>query len=155
MESWSEEALVKRKSALFLDVDGVLNNYTTKEKLANGITGIDPVNVANLNKIIQRVDVEIVLSSTWRLFYSLSDLNRVFKRAGFEGEIRSRTIEIMAAYNRGEEIQEWLAKHPDVTYFVILDDDNDMDHLIDHLVQIDPEVGLTETDAKKALLFLL
>jgi hypothetical protein len=61
----------------------------------------------------------------------------------------------MAAYHRGEEIQAWLTENPDVTQFVILDDDSDMAHLIDHLVQTDHKVGLTAADVKKASLFLI
>ncbi len=146
---------MKRKPVVFLDIDGVLNNYTTRQVLPAGGIGIDPVNVTNLNKLIERVDVEIVLSSTWRLMYSLSSFNRLLERMGFKGQVWERTIEIMAAYNRGEEIQEWLDRHPDVTNFVILDDDNDMAHLIDHLVQTDAKVGLTIEDVKKAVLFLM
>lgn len=144
-----------RKRVVFLDVDGVLNNYTTRQVLPAGGIGIDPVNVTNLNKLIECVDVDIVLSSTWRLLYSLSSLNRLLQQVGFKGRVLERTIEIMAAYNRGEEIQEWLDRYPDVTQFVILDDDNDMDHLIDHLVQTDPKVGLTMEDVEKALLLLI
>ncbi len=144
-----------RKRVVFLDVDGVLNNYTTRQVLPAGGIGIDPVNVTNLNELIDRVNVDIVLSSTWRLSYSLSSFNRLLERMGFKGQVWERTIEIMAAYNRGEEIQEWLDRHPEVTQFVILDDDNDMAHLIDHLVQTDAKVGLTMEDVEKALLLLI
>ncbi len=146
---------MKRKPVIFLDIDGVLNNHNTKERLPSGVFGIDPVNVANLNKLIQNIDIEIVLSSTWRLCYPLPVINGFLKAVGFKGLVMSRTESIIAAYHRGEEIQAWLNKNPDVDSFVILDDDSDMAHLIDHLVQTNPEVGLTVEDINKVLLFLL
>jgi hypothetical protein len=52
---------------------------------------------------------------------------------------------------RGVEIAEWLDDHPEVTHFVILDDDQDMEDLMDHLILIDPEVGLTDADADEVI----
>ncbi len=147
---------MKHKSVIFLDIDGVLNNYTTKERLPDGTFGIDPINVDVLNTLIQHVvGVKIVLSSTWRIYNTLPVIQGWLEAMGFKGCLTSRTIEIIAAYDRGEEIQAWLTENPDVTSFVILDDDNDMAHLIDHLVQTDPKTGLTEEDVMKALAILI
>ena len=46
---------------------------------------------------------------------------------------------------RGNEIQQWLDIHKeyDVEDFIILDDDSDMEHLIDHLIQTDSILGIT------------
>ena len=57
---------------------------------------------------------------------------------------------------RGLEIQKWLDDNPqgENVVFVILDDDSDMEHLMDRLVQTDHEFGLTQEDAGKAILML-
>ena len=54
---------------------------------------------------------------------------------------------------RGEEIKEWLTTHgKNVSHYVIFDD---MDHMLpeqqSHFVQTNPEVGITEDDANKAI----
>jgi len=53
---------------------------------------------------------------------------------------------------RGDEIEAWLNEHPEVKKFVILDDDNDMRNLMDHLIQTDfYKKGLTSELADKAI----
>jgi hypothetical protein len=53
---------------------------------------------------------------------------------------------------RGHEIADWLDRHPEVRGFVILDDDGDMAHLKDSLVQTKlHDGGLTEELADRAI----
>jgi hypothetical protein len=63
---------------------------------------------------------------------------------------------------RGVEIQQWLDEHPDVTNYVILDDDSDMlEHQmknfvvtfdnVDHPDSVDIGYGLTKICAEKAI----
>lgn len=56
--------------------------------------------------------------------------------------------------DRGKEIQAWLDLHPDVTDFVIIDDRNDMQPNMNHLVQTVLKDGLTEELAAKAIKIL-
>lgn len=56
---------------------------------------------------------------------------------------------------RGDEIARWLATACDVTAFVILDDDNDMDGLLPRLVQTDAARGLGDREVADALAMLL
>ena len=56
--------------------------------------------------------------------------------------------------HRGTEIKEWMEKHPEVTSFVILDDDDDMEPFKNRLVQTDMRFGLSELDANKAISLL-
>ena len=57
---------------------------------------------------------------------------------------------------RGEEIKEWLTKHgKHVSHYVIIDDmDNMLPEQQSHFVQTNPEVGITEDDANKAIVIL-
>ena len=50
---------------LFLDIDGVLNNYDTTER-CQGFIGIDPDKVKLLKHIIDVTHAEIILTSTWK-----------------------------------------------------------------------------------------
>jgi hypothetical protein len=57
---------------------------------------------------------------------------------------------------RGMEVQEWLnTKGKKVSHYVILDDmDNMLPEQQNHFVQTNPEVGITEEDAEKAIAIL-
>ncbi len=105
----------KFKKVLFLDIDGVVNHHETHER-HQGFIGIDR-NIAPLvAKIIAETDCDVVLSSTWRVH-----------KAGRE-EVSERVapfqdITPILGKSRGEEIQAWLDKHPEVERYAILDDD--------------------------------
>ena len=57
---------------------------------------------------------------------------------------------------RGMEIKEWLDKHViEVSRYVIIDDmDNFLPEQKSHFVLTDPEVGITDEDADKAIKIL-
>lgn len=105
---------------LFLDIDGVVNcKHTTQRH--RGTIGIDPYMAFLVGKITLNVpDLKVVLSSSWRNFED--------GRAEVERQVcklhdvtPSRLMGI-----RGEEINQWLQEHPEVTRYAILDDDSDM-----------------------------
>lgn len=128
------------KSVLFLDIDGVLNSdrYRYGHELAVPADDmIDPSAVETLNHMTCRWDLKIVVSSSWRV---LPDLEGILRAKGVRAEIIGKTPVRPAP--RGEEIGQWLADHPEVAAYVILDDDGDMGDLRDHLVQTDYRYGL-------------
>lgn len=51
---------------------------------------------------------------------------------------------------RGPEVARYLADHPEVTRFVILDDHDDLDPYLDRLVLVDRAVGITDADCANA-----
>ena len=54
--------------------------------------------------------------------------------------------------HRGTEIKRWLDDHPEVTHYVILDDDNDMlEEQFEHFVQTSWTEGLNEECSDKAI----
>jgi len=126
---------------IFLDIDGVLNNYYTLGEGANW----DPDLVKILNRIIKETKAEIVLSSTWRQITQYCDIIKNDMKIKYIGE----TPKLWE--KRGVEIQTWLDENPGVEKFVILDDDSDMVHLMPHLLQTDGEFGLTNEIADEAI----
>ena len=54
------------RRVIYLDVDGVLNNGSTKELSPDGWTGISPGKVKILRRILDATGAELVLTSTWR-----------------------------------------------------------------------------------------
>ena len=134
---------------VFLDIDGVLNNPNTRR---GSILSLDPVCIANLNRITRETGARIVVSSTWRRFDGIND---ILGHRGIIAEIIWITPDLDR--DRGSEIAEWLrysTRFFDVSGVVILDDDNDMGRLSDHLVQTDPVIGLSDADADRAVQIL-
>ncbi len=129
---------------LFLDFDGVLNSTDWFQRSGGDWNGhrdtlLDPKAVQVLNEIVA-ADVKVVVSSTWRLIHKLPKLKDLLAQAGFSGRVIGTTPSIPYS-KRQEEIQSWLNRHPEVTAYVILDDDGDA-VIPGHFVQTDNTWGL-------------
>lgn len=133
----------KYKCVIFLDIDGVLNdpdsagysyagNY--RGTIAAGHSVICEDMAAMLKRIVQASGGEIILTSSWRIYYhdtqdgSLEQVSerfrmllRIFDKFGLS--ISGATEEIgFDSSSRPSEIRQWLTDKPDVERFVILDD---------------------------------
>jgi len=126
---------------IFLDIDGVLNNYSTPGECLCWESSL----VKILKRVIRETGAEIVLSSTWRKIERHCDIITDDMQINYIG----RTPSLYK--KRGIEIQAWLDDNPGVEKFIILDDDSDMVHLIPHLLQTDGEFGLTNEIADEAI----
>lgn len=128
--------------------------------------------VDNLKYIIDKTDAQIVISSTWRVTHLPNAFPKMFAVYGWKNAPvidktpRIYNIQNEIDYNqnlpfgkrceRGHEIQYWLDRHPEVTNYVILDDNSDMlESQSEHFVQTDERVGLSREDAEKAIKILL
>jgi len=128
---------------IFLDIDGVLNSDTDFFELqkfghpVNEIKGSKVINrghLALLQQIIEDTDAKIVLSSTWRMHYSLDDMHEMFAARDFElgrEVFHDITPQLSRGFSdnhyrhRGAEIRDYLDAHPEIEKFVILDDKDD------------------------------
>ena len=159
---------------VFLDIDGVLNHSATRHNVSPTTTEplpipIEPACMARLNQLIAETSAKIVISSSWRLFARWQDLGPALVRHGLVAEVIGETPDLpnntawlanwqvrkgtpfeFDRLERGWEIAEWLAAHPEVTAFVILDDVSDMDALIPWLVLTHPNDGLDDPDVERA-----
>ncbi len=162
---------------LFMDCDGVLNSaqsahffHRERQKAKAGDPAfLDalgrralreeefcPIAVSNLLYILEEVpDLEIVVSSTWRMGRTLEELKTLFGKIGVDPKRVIGKTPALYGKERGIEIQAWLDDWQGnvggvlmpVDEFVIVDDSSDMAHLMPHLVQTDCYVGL---DFRKA-----
>jgi len=139
---------------LFLDFDGVLNSHqsctfwhnkrdqskwenemysswtgTLKEYLAHEFC---PIALSNMEELCRRIpELKIVVSSTWRLGETVESLKKILAPAKL---VSDAIIDVTPHFrwrggdevNRGHEIKHWLDAHPEVTDYVIVDDDRDM-----------------------------
>ena len=120
---------------IFLDIDGVLNCSKTPNP-RNLPYVVDKRLLANLHKLIRMTDAKVVLSSTWRV-----DPVGIFaaKHRGIP------FVDVCPDFPRSprrKEIRRWLAAHPHVERFVVIDDqDDELDDL--PLFQPSSTTGLT------------
>ena len=158
------------RKVIFLDIDGVLNPkwWERKEKADRFGCLFDAKAVANLAKIVEETEAEIVVSSSWKLM-GLQTLQDMWKERKLPGNIIDITPNYMsdelllnADMNdtdidsldiRGIEIKGWLVLHgADVSNYVIIDDMDDiLSEQQSHFVQTDPEFGITNDDVKKVV----
>ena len=145
---------------IFLDIDGVVNTLMiSREPIGNGrgqikrgefyfdLCSPSDGRVSNtqavlwLEKICRDNNCKIVLSSTWRHNYALA-VNALYN-SGLSRDIKFIGKTPYLGTERGEEIAAFLRGHPEITSFVILDDD--MGDLIEHLVKTDVHTGINMT----------
>jgi hypothetical protein len=153
------------RRVVFLDFDGVLNSDAFFARRQNRYRPeeLDEDAVARLATLVARTGAVVVVSSTWRLGYSLEDLRRILAKHGFAEEVAGVTPVIeheeerfVRQTPRGLEIQAWLDAQPEPPEaFVILDDQADMEHLADRLVQTDLATGLEDAHVEAAVVLLL
>lgn len=135
---------------IFLDIDGVfvtgdyiVSRYNLTGK-SNGRV-FDPSTINRFNKIIETVDPDIVISSTWRMGRSVDDLSKLLLEYGFKNaRVVGKTITTNHGI-RGIEIQEYLNQLSVKPFkFCIIDDDTDMEHLMPYLIKTEFNTGITD-----------
>ena len=145
---------------IFLDIDGVLNSSAwledqyKKGRSVSMVREFDRAAIGNLNRVVLGTGAKVVISSTWRLLYSLDHITGMLLDFGFKGVVIDKTPEIFRGA-RGYEIEKWMKEHR-VTpgQVVILDDSSDMGDLGGRRVLVSSRWGLTQGDAKKAIKLL-
>lgn len=159
--------------AIFLDIDGVLNNFNTNKKYRSksrcrGLIGIDKDKTKRLAKIVQETNSILILTSSWKigwepklneintLNYHAKYLNNHLRRKG-KLFITDKTREYNLNY-RGMGIKEYLIRHPEITEWIVLDDEIFPDYeyykILPHLIQTDSQFGLTDAEATAAIMML-
>ncbi|GAB90173.1 HAD domain-containing protein [Gordonia rhizosphera] len=132
---------------LFLDIDGVVNSRRSSVR-SGRIVGIDPQLADRVGRIIAETGCKVVLSSTWRLW----EENVAEVRAAVTPELYGMTPSIPFG-RRGDEVQRWLADHPEVTRYAIVDDNDDFAP-DQPLFRTSWEVGITDEVADAVIAYL-
>ena len=130
------------KPLIFLDCDGVLNCLECFRDIG-GLRPMGAHHVRVLRAITEITGAEIVVSSTWRLSWSVRDMIVALECQGFpRAPVISRTPNLPGE-KRGIEIQKWITDNGQLDRpILILDDDVDMGHLREFLVKTDSQRGL-------------
>lgn len=109
------------RKILFCDVDGVCNTSSDKDP-----DFMNPRHLNILNELVEELGFEIVLSSSWRLFFDIDTFNKKFLGFGSKYTVIDYTPEPYQLPDRdmgdgylgyggmslrGDEIQAWLDEH--------------------------------------------
>lgn len=148
---------------LFLDIDGVLNGHDFDHGAQSNTIRRDCVE--RLNRVLDEAGAQIVLSSAWRYMVlcgamTLDGFGYMLRSHGVRsGRLIGLTgkdtqVEGQAGEEeRGRLIREWLAEHPEVTRYAVVDD-MQLGFAGMPIVRTDGARGLTDADAE-ALVALL
>ena len=139
---------------VFLDVDGVLNNGTWAEEMyEQGVRVyhddiLHEPSLAQLRRIVDETGAVIVVSSSWRqITVAYQHLKEWLEK--FDMEVYDKTPYVGGM--RGDDITAWFNRNPGIYQYVILDDDDDMNGHMEHLVQTDFDSGLTKEIADECI----
>lgn len=132
---------------IFLDIDGVLNNWAS---IAENIHILNDKCLL-IRRIIEETGAKIVISSTWRLNSTVDELNKMLWSVGIPyNSVISKTPSMTGI--RGVEIETWLKDNDQVERYCIIDDDSDfLDYQKKYFVQTNMKSGLTTKLAKQAI----
>lgn len=143
---------------LFLDIDGVMVHANPHRKVEQDEDGFYRFNVSAIEALKyllnhQNID-EIILSTSHRFSFELTEWQSIFQRRGIDIGVISR-IEIPLAHqkSRCDEIMSWILYQKLIPEdFLILDDDSSLNGLSGdikaRLFLTRPYVGLVMADVK-------
>lgn len=155
---------------LFLDIDGVLNsnfwNNRHQREISDG-TLIDEEKVKILAQLVRRANATIILHSGWRSWFDseLKPLRTESQRLvdmlakeglsieGMTPDLTTEEIRKTKTFSKvkAEEILLWLKLHDNVAGWVVLDDLDLHNALVElHQVKTNPTIGLSIEDIEKA-----
>lgn len=151
---------------IFLDIDGVLNGDNGSPLFSEGwpISHLETNLIEKINQIVEALDqiseikTKIVISSSWRVRFTLPEMIEMLQTKGLRVEIIGVTPRLFPKkmslpVERGQEIKAWLQdiKEYQVNKFVILDDESDMMDLKNFLIKTNYKTGITDADVNKAI----
>lgn len=138
-------------NVIFLDIDGVIQPLGSQERHSHDLVALrerlaterssefltldqydigavyydwPAKNVSAIKRLCREGNAQIVISSAWRRSKTLQQLQRLFSLHELETWVIDLTPDLEGnGRTRADEIQAWLEIHPEVTNYVILDDD--------------------------------
>lgn len=149
---------------IFIDFDGVITTPETK-------WNIGLVYIKRIKEICDKTEAKLVISSSWQLYTGTKNMSREEKvdywlkgilMKDYRGYInkffKNYTYDMSGRFygeygpGRGADIKSWLVRHPEVTDYVIIDDEGDMlDEQLFHFVQTDWVFGIQDREVKLAI----
>jgi hypothetical protein len=131
---WSYDCHNKLKSGYNYPCHGKVNNFQA---------------VTWVSQFCKKYQYQIVISSTWR---KDSDCSQILYNSGLDKHIKIiGSTPVLDGMQRGDEITAYLKEHPEITGYLIFDDDSDMTVHMDRLVKCNVYVGFTVNEYHQAV----
>ena len=136
---------------LLLDIDGVMvpaSPWKRPDFLSDNFPVFSNKATKALQRILQETHATVVLTTSHKSTYSISEWIDLFKRRGIKLHSLDRLPENTSHQNRREEILNWLNEQDTLETYLILDDDKSLNDLPinikKNLLQTSSMIGLTE-----------
>ena len=146
---------------ILLDIDGVMvpaNAWKRPEFMKDGFASFSAKAVHSLQNILNATDAKIVLTTSHKSNYNLSEWIDIFNLRGISISTIDRLPENVAAISRKEEVLNWILTTGVNDGYVIIDDDSSLNdlpaHLKERLILTSGAIGLTSNLAEKAIALL-
>ncbi len=137
-------------TVIFLDFDGPLSNYRVYAQADNNLD-FDPIAVRVLQNICEVANARIVCTSvrTFQNWQIHNETKRLFTEAGMDIAVLHPDWTVNKKYDhkRKDSIEDYLKLHPEITKYVIVDDEN-VD-IPDKLVLVSMMDGMMSADFQK------
>lgn len=127
-----------KNNYIFTDIDGVLNTISKKYW--------SPISVQLYDELCEEFNLKPVITSTWRVKHSISDLNRIFQYQGIFTKIYDLTS-IIPSEGRGGEIENWLQNNRYDNYIILDDNVRDIESYgLKNIVKCRSWLGFTKEE---------
>ena len=111
---------MKRNNIIFLDIDGVLASYLKMKHIDEYGPAFIDYSVSTLNKLIEKTNSDICISSSWRVGRTIEDLQELLTARGVKCNVVGKTDK---SVDRGVEILNWLYGNSQYNEYIIIDDE--------------------------------
>ena len=142
---------------LFLDYDGVVNTPMWNErgtKVSYGFPEDGKVNnfqaVQWVSQFCQKCKFDIVVTSSWR---EERNYRECLTEGGLRGNIAiAGALPLDETKSRGDLIRAYLLSHPEIKYYIIADDEEDLlPEQLPHLIKTNACYGFLEPEYKRCV----
>ena len=128
----------KMNNYIFTDIDGVLNTITKNDW--------NTISVELYDNLCQEFNLKPVITSSWRVKHSISELNRIFQYHGIFVDIYDFTP-IITSEGRGGEIENWLQNNQYDNYIILDDNIRDIESYgLQNIVKCRSWLGFTKEE---------
>ena len=131
--------------------------FLNKHSRVGTLVDFDSEAVKTLNSILIKTDIEIVVSSDWKLWVTLEEMREFYLKQGiikkpisYTGKFERYIYEILNK-QRSAEILQWLNFNENITHWVSVDD-LDMSPYLNNFVKTDSKIGLLEEGIEEKIL---
>jgi len=129
IENHSSTGSLINQRILFLDIDGVLNSeeyYRNSCNSGKDFSRFDPSSVSFIKALVEEFSLNIVISSTWRCGAIAKLMHELKRNKLLDYLYHDWFTPVIHPAHRGTEIKLWLDLHPEITDYVIIDDDSNI-----------------------------